>query len=238
MFLCQGKNPCIIRCPTCKKEAGGAHKCGKCGRAVHALPDCSDEFPGQEEKYGSKRICKPCSVRGKDESTIEMQEMENWGGVSDEKSQNKKRKHVKKVMEEEKPDEEIETVKKKKDKKSFYLRNDFSKLDFANPGERKAEKSILKNANRFSQKTFSIDCVEYSLINTCAFDAIFQILLKVMRDPALSQDIGIHGTDLLRFIKKVDEKGSNRKHRKKFGCKCFILFNTILPKNKIQCRIR
>jgi hypothetical protein len=63
----------------------GAHTCNICKVAVHALNKCSLTY--DEEGYGQKRICIPCSLLEGSQNILATRETENWRGLN-----NKKRK--------------------------------------------------------------------------------------------------------------------------------------------------
>lgn len=53
----------IATCLACYNEnyPSGGHVCTNCGKKVHLLESCSVAIDGEEEGYGEKRHCIPCS---------------------------------------------------------------------------------------------------------------------------------------------------------------------------------
>lgn len=75
-------------CPACNNGdiPSGAHTCNICKVVVHALDNCSLTY--DEEGYGQKRICIPCSLLEGSQNILATRETENWRGLN----KNRKRK--------------------------------------------------------------------------------------------------------------------------------------------------
>lgn len=151
-------------CPACANgdSPEGAHKCFNCGRAVHALEQCSVPRSRDEssEGYGQSRICLDCFSNSLSESTRVQagKKFEDWGGEVSKSSQ-KKRKRGGLYL----------------GGNPKYIRD---KLHFDNH----RSLPILKNGSDSSIKAVHWRNKEITLWYTCHSDAIFQLILAGSSD--------------------------------------------------------
>lgn len=128
----------------------GAHLCIICKNAVHILDECSLVF-GDEEGYGERRICKKCSVEKCTPDILASSEIENWRGLAKKKSKKRIAKYL------------GQNKQAIQDSLSFIKNNNIP---------------ILKNGSNISLRSIKMSKQIVSLIHTCAFDSIFQIICK------------------------------------------------------------
>lgn len=149
-----------FKCLACARNdfPSGAHKCWKCGKAVHILPGCSNSC-GDEEGYGERRECIACSFEkndvGAEQSTRpistvvaairEMDSKENWNKAP-----------------------------KRKTKKSKYL-SSAPNWHLNTNVDKKVKIGILSNGN-LSKVVHKIGQKVIALRNTCGFDSIAQVI--------------------------------------------------------------
>jgi len=149
--LAINKNILLI-CSICKSDDKiSNHNCIVCNRPVHALDTCSKIFDS-EDTYGTQRICISCQNISKNDilHAIDSNQVENWRNL---------------------------TVKSTK-KKSRYLDKNNICLDLE---ETKLKNiPILQNGNNINFKAINIKGKKISLIQTCAFDSIYQIFLVAL----------------------------------------------------------
>jgi hypothetical protein len=75
-----------FKCPMCPDVADGAHQCGAYFKHVHGC--CGEPWPGSEEGYGQKRLCKDCvsqdhEVKESDTTRVAEQEQDTAAGEID-----------------------------------------------------------------------------------------------------------------------------------------------------------
>lgn len=103
---------------------------------------------------------------------------------------------------------EADHPKKRATKKSFYMRTDFLEEDFDFTDGKLPEKRILKNANHMTSKAHKIDGNLYSMKNTCAFDSVTQLFLKIIRKPALMETVRSWNTQFSQFVVQLFDSGN------------------------------
>lgn len=171
-------------CPACSKghHPTGAHKCAVCLTAVHIFDQCSSAYPGEDEGYGQRRLCNNCAKKNsKDiDEVLSCRKSENWKNLNNDKENNIP--------------------------KSFYLRKNFTENDFQSHGA-VAERFILKNANNLKAKPEKVNGTTYSLLNTCCFDSIAQLLLKAMKNNDIRRTIVSWKSPFGEFVIKLFESG-------------------------------
>lgn len=79
--------------------------------------------------------------------------------------------------------------------------------DFLVGGVKVAERRILKNAYFVSSKICQIQGEDYSLVNTCGFDSVSQLFLKVLRNPELRSMISEWTSPFAKFVTKLFQPG-------------------------------
>lgn len=151
--------------------------------AVHIFEQCSSKYPGEEEGYGERRLCSRCSKRSTNdvEGVLASQEDERWRGLDN-------REHG----------------QKSRVKKSYYMATNFTEQDFER-GALTTEKRILKNGNHLTSKSYLINEKPHSLVNTCAFDSVVQVMLTVLRNPYMHQGFNDWNS---KFVWKLFDSGN------------------------------
>ena len=151
-----------LSCPACNNGdiPTGAHLCAICKNAVHVIDECSLPF-GDEEGYGEQRICKKCSVEKSTPDILASSQIENWRGLAKQKSRKRTAKYL------------GQNVRAIQDSLSYTKNRNIP---------------ILKNGSIISLGPIKLGKQIFSIINTCAFDSIFQIMLAASLNYPLLQE--------------------------------------------------
>ncbi len=145
-------------CPLCSKGlVSVAHKCGRCFRAVHAIPQCSLPLGDSDEQegFGSSRLCLKCAKRSAPEvtgGTEDKNATENWRGKG-------------------------AIIHKKR---GSYLQTKAAWACAEPSLQKKVGLGILKNGNLMQNPTKGATRVLLS--NTCAFDAVLHAMVAAYCD--------------------------------------------------------
>ena len=175
----QDLNITLTQCSACVNGdlPTGAHKCIKCGIAVHLLPGCSYPLSNHEnEGYGEQRLCKKCNA--KLPSLDEDQATENWRGLA-------------------------LPLKKRKRSSFLEVNSEIKNLDFSSHKKTKPL-GILKNGNA-NLKPIKFNENYIIITNTCAYDSIIQIFASAFSDSELYQNYAnsLSTHDLFKIIRDV-----------------------------------
>lgn len=142
------------KCPGCNNNdmSTSAHVCVICQIPVHAIEECSLAY--DKEGYGQKRICLSCSILKSSEEILAMQKIINWRRLNNEKK--------------------IRTAK--------YLGQNQHSIQDSLAWSKSTKLPIIKNGSTMKLQAVCIEGTNYSLMNTCAFDSLLQIVLVTLSD--------------------------------------------------------
>lgn len=177
-------------CPVCLNgslpDPEGAHRCVICKIPVHAIEPCSTSV-GNDEGYGEARMCFHCSstTSTTKETLLEINEIENWRG-------------------------EVRLPIKKRKRKSYLEPNsEWSSINLSD-GRKVIPIGLLKNGHRPELKPLKINGEIYVLANTCAFDAILQLLCTASCDSVEYKSfLCIHKVPIFELARAIIMKGVN-----------------------------
>lgn len=150
-------------CSSCGLEVKDANKCRLCGRNVHVLPTCSMS-DGEEEGYGLRRICLPCTAKPDFTQKEALTELENHKGL---------------------PLKDITNSNRNK-RRNRYLGQSKEKIKdiflYEKSKTTKTNIPILKNGNTLTLQFINLEGGRISLKNTCGLDSLFQLYLVTAAD--------------------------------------------------------
>lgn len=156
----------------------GAHKCIKCDKNVHLFKGCSITIPGEEEGYGSKRICMDCYSTDSlipNDVTI------------DNLNETPKRTRRDSFYQNEGPPKK---KTKRRPAKYFGERPDDIKDSLL--FDKNKSFPLIKNGNNVHLSSKIVDGKKVLLNNTCAFDSIYYLLMVAASDfPMFYENVSI-----------------------------------------------
>ncbi|XP_048513396.1 uncharacterized protein LOC125501447 [Athalia rosae] len=179
------------------------YTCALCGKSVHELEGCSVSF-GQNEGCGLRRICLSCRRIPSPSiaHSLDSGVQENWRGL---------------------------TVPASK-KKGRYLQKNYSQNLFL-IGSKITKVPVLKNGSCLNLMPVTLKCGKVTLVRTCGFDSVFQILLVTTIDNIEFQRtiLQVSTNELFKIVLDAEKNGitKNTHHRR-----ANILYDIVPETNK------